>query len=257
MEEIRPLTDNSIDCLFTAREAAFKGYVRTWSKAEYEKMLNRRGYVPSLSFGAFDGTQLVSFTLNGIGLFNGTRAAYDTGTGTIPEYRGKGLAAKIFVASLPFLKQAGMEQYVLEVLLDNSKAISVYSKLGFTVSRKLNYFVQDMHSILPLNKSIQPGITLHETDLSQKPEMQKFWDFLPSWQNCFASISRNLADFRIIGAFHDGALIGYGIIEKATGDVPQIAVHNVYRRRGIGTGILKELLMFNRSPWHTIYQYRS
>ncbi len=94
-------------------------------------MLSRRGFVPSLSFGIFEGDKLISFTLNGIGQFNGEKTAYDTGTGTIKEYRGRGLASKIFTDSLPFLKQAGVSQYLLEVLQHNTNAVGVISKTRF------------------------------------------------------------------------------------------------------------------------------
>lgn len=44
-------------------------------------MLPRRGYEPRLSFAVFDEGRIVAFTLNGIGLFNGVKTAYDTGPG--------------------------------------------------------------------------------------------------------------------------------------------------------------------------------
>jgi hypothetical protein len=88
MEEIRTLTGTSTDSLFTAWAEAFRDYEPTRNKPQLNKMLHRRGYVPELSFGAFDGDQLVGFTLNGLGPFEGKRTVYDTGTGTIPAYRG-------------------------------------------------------------------------------------------------------------------------------------------------------------------------
>ena len=69
-------------------------------------MLKRRGYNPQLSFAAFDNDEIVAFTLNGTGTFNGVLTAYDTGTGTIKQYRGQSIAGKIFTHSLPFLKES-------------------------------------------------------------------------------------------------------------------------------------------------------
>lgn len=43
-------------------------------------MLVRRGYNPDLSYAAFDGNAIVSFTLNRTGSFNGAPTGYDTGT---------------------------------------------------------------------------------------------------------------------------------------------------------------------------------
>jgi GNAT superfamily N-acetyltransferase len=73
-------------------------------------------------FAAFDSNEIVSFTLNGIGNFNGIPTAYDTGT--LKEYRGKGLATQIFEYSIPYLKEMNIQQYLLEVLQHNTKAVS-------------------------------------------------------------------------------------------------------------------------------------
>lgn len=42
--------------------------------------------------------------------------------------------------------------------------------------------------------------------------------------------------------YHDSVLVGYGIIEPSTGDIPQIGVVPAHRRRGLGTHILARLL---------------
>jgi ribosomal protein S18 acetylase RimI-like enzyme len=131
METIKFLDKISFDSLFVAFSEAFNTYEIQVNKEELRVMLNRRGFVPELSFGAFENDKLVSFTLNGIGVFNALKTAYDTGTGTIKEYRGKGIASKIFTYSLPFLKDAGVSQYLLEVLQHNTSAVSVYKSWAF------------------------------------------------------------------------------------------------------------------------------
>ncbi|MDE7470362.1 MAG: GNAT family N-acetyltransferase, partial [Paramuribaculum sp.] len=102
--KIRSLEDIDFDHLFRGFEKAFSDYEIRFDKEEVRCMLVRRGYNPRLSFGAFDGDEMVAFTLNGIGLFNDIRTAYDTGTGTVAEYRGRGLAGEIFAYSLPYLR---------------------------------------------------------------------------------------------------------------------------------------------------------
>lgn len=42
------------------------------------------------------------------------------------RYRGQNLADTIFTHSIPFLREAGIHQYLLEVLQNNEKAIAVY-----------------------------------------------------------------------------------------------------------------------------------
>ncbi|MCD4723143.1 MAG: GNAT family N-acetyltransferase [Desulfobacula sp.] len=215
-------------------------------KEELRIMLNRRGFVPELSFGAFENDKITAFTLNGIGLFNGVKTAYDTGTGTLKEFRGQGMATKIFTHSIPFLKKAGISQYLLEVLQHNTKAVTVYKKLGFIVNREFNYFVQKNENICLNSKKIHPEYNLQQTDLYRSELMIEFWDFIPSWQNSFEAISRKPDDFRIIGAYKGSELVGYCIIETNSGDITQIAVDKEYRRRGIASVLLKESLKFNQ-----------
>jgi ribosomal protein S18 acetylase RimI-like enzyme len=147
---------------------------------------------------------------------------------------------------LPFLKQTGIRQYLLEVLQHNTKAINVYKKLGFKVSREFSYFVQDADKVLVSAHLLPSKYVIREIDLSRKQEMVLFWDFIPSWQNSFEAILRRPDDFVMRGVFDDTKLAGYGILDPNSGDITQIAVSNDYRRQGIGSGIFNELLKCNR-----------
>lgn len=246
METIKSFEKISFDSLFEAFSEAFCDYELQLSKDELQTMLNRRGFVPELSFGAFEGDKIIAFTFNGIGMFNGTKTAYDTGTGTLKEYRGQGLATKIFTYSIPYLKQANISQYLLEVLQHNTKAVSVYQKIGFNISREFNYFIQNNEDIRISDKVIPQNYHIQRIDLSRNKTMMEFWDFSPSWQNSFEAISRKQEDYNIIGTFNDQKLIGYCIFEPNSGDITQIAVSKEHRRKGIASALLKEALKSNR-----------
>ncbi|TAJ13862.1 GNAT family N-acetyltransferase [Marinilabiliaceae bacterium JC017] len=245
MEIIKPLKEISFDKMFEAFSEAFKDYEVQLTKEELQTMLQRRGFVPELSFGLFIDDQLISFTCNGIGSFNGIKTAYDTGTGTIKEYRGQGHASKIFSHSLPFLKEAGVSRYLLEVLQHNTKAVSIYKKLGFKVDREFNYFLEKTENIRFCSKITNSGYQIEQIDLSHIDLMSDFRDFNPSWQNSFEAIRRKPQDFKMMGVFEGQKLLGYCVLEPNTGDVTQIAVDKHYRRRGIGTLLLKETQKFN------------
>ena len=73
------------------------------------------------------------------------------------------------------------------------------------------------------------------------------WDFIPSWQNTFQALLKSPEHFIILGAFLDDKLVGYGIIEPFTGDIPQLAVAGRNRRSGIGSTILNELRKYNEA----------
>jgi ribosomal protein S18 acetylase RimI-like enzyme len=246
METIKPLDTLSFDSLFIAFNEAFADYEIQINKEEFRVMLSRRGFVPSLSFGLFDDGRLVAFTLNGIGEYNGEKTAYDTGTGTIKEYRGRGYASRIFTESLPFLKRTGVTQYLLEVLQHNTKAVSVYQKLGFVVSREFNYFKQSCSSVSIPVRELSSAYRIEQTGLERSSEFAHFWDFTPSWQNTFEAIMRRKDDFKFFGTYNGEELAGYCIFEPGSGDVTQIAVDKKHRRKGLASALLSKALEYNR-----------
>jgi ribosomal protein S18 acetylase RimI-like enzyme len=242
MEMIKTLENLTISRLYDAFKEAFSDYERTWTREEFDEMLQRRGYSGEHSFGAFDGKCLVAFTLNCIDDWNGMKTAYDAGTGTVKAYRGRGLASRIFDESIPILKGAGVKQYLLEVLQHNTAAVSIYKRLKFQVSRKFDYFSVPTKS---LRQEITITYPVVPIDLTHKEEMERMWDFVPSWQNSFASVQRRPTEFILRGIFRDGQLVGYGIFAPASGDLTQLAVAKDYRRLGIGSAILNDMLQSN------------
>lgn len=244
--EIRSLHDTGFATLFKAFSRAFADYEVQINELQLQTMLTRRGYLPKLSFGAFDGDELVAFTLNGIGLFGGIPTAYDTGTGTLATYRGQGLVTKIFEHSIPYLCETGIRQYLLEVLQHNTKAVSIYRNLGFEVSREFNYFMQANEKVNGVMIKPPHSCSIQEVDVAACQSALGFCDFHPSWQNSFESIGRAADDFLCFGAFVENRLMGYCIFEPTSGDVTQLVVAPTHRRKGIGTALLQEALSRNK-----------
>lgn len=241
--KIKTLENLQFSEIHSAFNKAFADYeLPPMKESELKQMVYRRGFVPELSFGAFDGKDLVSLTLNGIGTWNGIKTAYDTGTGTIKEFRGQGLAKQIFTESIPVLKKAKISQYLLEVLQHNDKAVNLYKKQGFEVSREFYYYVEEKKNI---KFSIKSNLNNLEIKNINNPNLKiapSFWEFYPSWQNNNNSIQRRLADFKILGAYTSGKLVGYIVSELNTGDITQLAVDKNYRRKGIATKLLQNIL---------------
>ena len=236
--EIRNLEHNPFDTLFCAFERAFSDYEIHFEKEEVRSMLLRRGYNPKLSFAAFVNGDIVAFTLNGTGTFNDLPTAYDTGTGTVKEYRGQNLAGTIFTHSIPFLKKAGICQYLLEVLQNNEKAITVYRRMNFAVNREFDCFRQSIKQI-NLRKA-NTDCVIEPVHLEAVRKAQQVCDFTPSWQNSIESIERGISELTCLGAFLDGKMVGHCVFDVHTGDLSHIAVQNEYRRKGIGSRLLQE-----------------
>lgn len=244
--EIKSLSKVDFDTISRAFNQAFANYEVQINKAQLQSMLKRRGFNPDLSFAAFDNNEIVAFTLNGTGNYNGMTTAYDTGTGTLKEYRGQGLATRIFEYSIPWLRQANIKQYLLEVLQHNTKAVSVYTNLGFEVTREFYYSTQENERIN--NEVKNPGqYMIKQVGIEELDSAPDFWDFYPSWQNSFESIHRAINDFVILGALVDDKLAGYCVFEPASGDITQLAVDRQNRRKGIATTLLNEAVKLNKN----------
>lgn len=246
MIEIMSLHNAGPDRIFEAFNGAFADYEVQLDRTELFTMLSRRGFDPKASFGAFDADKIVSFTCNGIGDFYGVPTAYDTGTGTLKAYQGRGLATRVFEYSIPYLKESGVESYLLEVLQHNAGAISVYRKLGFEVTREFYYFKSPRERIDSRAKTLDFPCLLKPIKIEEQHSISDFWDFRPSWQNSLESIGRAADDFICLGVFSGNRLIGYGVFEPVSGDVTQIAVDRQYRRRGVGSLLFEKMLESNR-----------
>ena len=242
---IKSLLNTSFEVLYESFSKAFKDYEIQLNKDELIEMLQRRGFNAALSFGAFDNNELVAFTFNGIGNHNGIKTAYDTGTGTVKEHRGRGLATQIFEYSIPHLKEAGIKQYLLEVLQHNQAAISVYQKLDFKIEREFNYFVQKRDEVKLKPKKSSIDYVIQPIEFDSLMDYSHFCDFMPSWQNSLEAIKRRIDTFLLTGAFYNEKLVGYCVFEPNSGDITQIAINKEYRRSGIGTMLLKNAMSHN------------
>ena len=245
--EIKSLGKTDFETIAKACILAFADYELQLDAEELKTMWKRRGFSPDLSFAAFDGEDIVAYTLNGIGNFNGTKMAYDTGTGTLKEYRGQGLATKIFEYSIPHLKAANINHYLLEVLQHNTKAVSVYRKIGFEVTREFNYFRWNSEDLKNEIKPIEITCSIAEIEIEKHADISDFWDFYPSWQNSFESIQRTREDFICLGAFVENKLTGYCVFEPVSGDITQIAVDKLHRRKGIASLLFREMCNLNKN----------
>jgi len=245
--QIKSLSKTNFDTIYEAFSQAFADYEIQTNKVELQTLLKRRGFNFDLSFAAFEDDKIVSFTLNGIGKFNGIPTVYDTGTGTLKEYRGQGLATQIFEYSIPYLREAGIKQYLLEVLQHNAKAVSVYKNLGFETVREFNYFVQKKEEIKNEIKISVFPYSIQQIDIEKFNSISDFWDFYPSWQNSFESIRRASKDFIALGVFTENKLIGYCVFEPVSGDITQIAIDKQHRRKGIASLLLHEIIKLNKN----------
>ncbi|MFK7807906.1 MAG: GNAT family N-acetyltransferase [Saprospiraceae bacterium] len=236
------LQKTSLAAIHNAFNDAFSNYQISFelSLEQLTYMLERRGCDLKLSYGAFDGDLLVGFILNGIGTWNKLQTAYDTGTGLRPAYQGKGIAKRLFDFAVADLKENNIQQYLLEVIQTNIAAFSLYQKKGFKVTRELDFYVFPKSKLKNLSFSNDENIVVKEMKIPVWKTFSSLWDFQPTWQNSIDSIKRKEERFVFLVAYFKDELCGYILVEKHTGDIPQLAVRPNFRRKGIGSTLLEK-----------------
>lgn len=206
---------------------------------KFENMIKRRGFIPELSVGAFDNEKLIAFVLNGVRIWDDKLTAYDLGTGVIPEYRKKGITTEILKKVKDLFKEKNIESYLLEVLQNNTGAVELYKKQGFLTTRSFDcYYLKKEDFSSSVCKDIK---NLKFFNTNQWEEVKKLWDYNPSWQNSIDSISVFPDKFSYSVVVDENKIVGYGIADKLSGDVPQLAVSKEYRNKGIAKSILSDL----------------
>lgn len=88
-------------------------------------------------FGIFEGDQLVAMTGQRLHVHGYTEIS---AVCTHPDHLGKGYAAALVQQALSLIVQQGKTPF-LHVRADNHRAIALYERLGFAVSRPMNFFV--------------------------------------------------------------------------------------------------------------------
>lgn len=189
--------------------------------------------------GCIEGGKLVGFSLNGFGEWEGKATVYDAGTGVLPAYRRQGISDAMFEMMLPVFAATGVEQFLLEVITSNHRAIRLYDKLGFHAVRELALLQCD--SEIKIGHNLQQTAKIRELTDPDWDHLTTFWDGKPSWQNSVAALKRSAALKRILAAFVDGSCVGYIVFSAKFGRVAQIAVDKEQRNKGIGTALVQKM----------------
>jgi len=134
--------DEIIECFLVAFENYF---VKMPSDRNYYEERWRAANVDfNFSYGMFDNEKLVGFIIHAIDKRAGILTAFNTGTGVIPEYRGKKIVKSIYTYALKDFKTRGIQKTTLEVITKNDIAIGSYKSIGFKVCKEYKCFAGDI-----------------------------------------------------------------------------------------------------------------
>ena len=189
MCQFRSLHEVSAQQLMECFNSAFSDYEQPirFTPESLEHYLTASAVNLSLSFGAFYDEQLIAFILNSAGVYNNQRVVFDAGTGVVPEHRDKKVFSALFEYTIQQLKHHNIERYYLEVLQSNHRAVSIYSKKGFSVQREYSVLTAsgpghggDNHiSVIPYQDftpfstkhSIEPSFEHTSYTINQNPQL--------------------------------------------------------------------------------------
>ncbi|TSE04437.1 MULTISPECIES: GNAT family N-acetyltransferase [Aquimarina] len=192
---------------FVEMPTDFQYYKKRWKNAKVRY---------DLSYGMFDNDILIGFIIHGIDERNGEVIAFNTGTGVLPEYRGKRIAKSIYKYAIEDLKRQHITKCSLEVIQDNIVAIKSYESIGFQKCKHYKCFKGE------LQKQDIGNIDLKEITYDQMN-----WDSIPhqefySWDNHKNSIKNG--DYRYIQIIKDNIPESYFIINSSNGYLAQFDV---------------------------------
>jgi len=173
-------------------------------------------------------------------MWNGRSTVYDAGTGVIPEYRRQGLSNRMFELMMPEFSSRGCQQYLLEVVTTNDKAIALYKGLDFLTTRTLSLL--HCEGDMVAREGAGDDFELREIETPDWGSLCTFWDGEPSWQNSTNAVDRSRHNKRFIGAFKGEKCVGYIVYSSPFGRIAQLAVDRDHRRRGIGTRLVKMMI---------------
>lgn len=246
---IETLEKTGITTIHETFKEAFADYQIDISYMTLEVMTRRftkNGFRPDLSVGIFDKGELKGFTIVGTGIFKNSRTAYDIMTGLVKDYRGQGLANKMFDLIKTKMKTQAINKFCLEVLQENEAAIKAYEKTGFIKARKFNCYSLNLVE-LKQAKHIQTIVFIDHAKKSDLDYFVKSLDWEPSWENHFESIKRipDQVDIFVARSLNKniGLLVYYPTIKWILG----LVVDPAYRNKGVASSLL-EYLVLNLSP---------
>lgn len=237
----RFLKESDRSQLHRALQDAFADYYHDMSYLTEERWLNRlakNGYCHELSAGLFMKDRMVGFTYTGAGIYNGLRSAHDTGTGIVKEYRGSGHATRIFEMIRERLLEKGYQQFVLEVLQENDKAIKTYQKAGFRIERELKCLQINVQDYKP--EQIK-GVDVVNWSRSEIDEFRESVNRPLSWETSFDAIGRIQDELDVRCALVDGERAGVLVYYPGLKWIVTLIVKNEFRKLGVGTSLLNRL----------------
>lgn len=227
------------DLVYNAFKKGYSDYIIKieLSKEDFfERFFGPEGNTLSDSFIALDNNQPIGLILGGIREYEGIKTMRCGGFCVTPDYRGKGIAQELFKLHKENAVKNNCKQLFLEVISSNNRAINFYKKQGYVETYQLHYYTLTELEYLSKSKKCEYNIKSVELD-DIRTLRQKAGDVHINWQNDIDYLEKLKSQFNF-GVYDKDKLIG-GISISKNGNISFIWVDWDYRRKGVGTSLLK------------------
>ena len=189
------------------------------------------------SFIALDGEKAVGLILGGIKDYEGIKTIRCGALCVHPDYRGRGISHELFRLHKELAIKNDCKQMILEVIVENHRAIKFYQKQGYEIVYILKYYTcKDLSKI---EYKINCDISIKEIDFDEMLSLNIRSTHI-NWQNDFDYIIK-LGNIKYYGAYKDDTLIGALTISKE-GRIFTLFVDEKYRLKGVGRGLLNKAI---------------
>ncbi|WP_299116195.1 GNAT family N-acetyltransferase [uncultured Winogradskyella sp.] len=215
---VKHLGNTDFDIIMECFLSAFENYfVKMPTNHDfYRERWKAAGVRYDMSYGMFDSDRLVGFIINAIDERRGYLTAYNSGTGVIPEYRGKRIVKSIYDYAIPELIKSGVTKCQLEVITENVKAIKSYQGIGFKICKHFKCY-----------KGILSAETYNNYTLKQVLHQDINWNAFPnqnlySWDNQKESLIKGNYEYYEVHV--KDKLQSYFIMNSKSGYIAQFEV---------------------------------
>jgi ribosomal protein S18 acetylase RimI-like enzyme len=245
--EFKNLQNVPVEMLYRAFTDAFSNYAVNMkiSLLQFTEMITSRSFTPENSMGCFIHNELAGFILCGIRVYNKKKIGYDIATGVLNEYQNKGIGKEMLSKLINVLKNNSVDCFRLEVLENNTAAISLYKNQGFDIVRKLECYEADKDALI-----FSERVKYHfNSDLSKLARLKTsdYQLFKPTWQNDLVTVG-NLLDKHSYQAIEkNGTIVCFGFINSENGRIPQIGILPDWRNQGLEAMLISKLVSETKS----------
>lgn len=219
MITLKRLNQCTLDEAVRGYNRGFEGYFFDQSKTadSLAHKLGKEELSPVHSLVAFHGQEPIGIVLSGIWNRKGKRIAWNGGTGVAPEYRKQGVGQRLMEETLQIYREQGVDLAALVAIKENSKAISLYERLGFQVVGQSIFLESQEWPASRFSKANLPYRGEH--GIPQDVYRLPFWTE-PIWDVQWNTIENREA---LLIRDEEEQVIGYALYRRIYGDNGELA----------------------------------